>query len=76
MLTPEGEARAENLTQIHSTNYRRTLETAAPIAEQTGFEVALYDPRDLSGFADELRASKGVHLVVGHSIRPPNWRGP
>lgn len=80
LLTPEGEARAatlaqiladKGLTQIHSTNYRRTLETAAPIAERTGLEVALYDPRDLSGFADELRASKGVHLVVGHSNTTP-----
>ena len=79
-LTAAGEARAaeladlladQGLTQIHSTNYKRTLETAAPLAARIGLQVVLYDPRDLEGFADELRASVGVHLVVGHSNTTP-----
>lgn len=79
-LTAAGEARAaeladllvdQGLAQIHSTNYKRTLETAAPLAARTGLEVVLYDPRDLDRFAGELRASVGVHLVVGHSNTTP-----
>ncbi|MFN3212956.1 MAG: SixA phosphatase family protein [Henriciella sp.] len=79
-LTEAGQARAERLaeilagkglTHIHSTPYRRTLATAAPIAEQTGIEVQLYDASDLAGFADQLRAMPGTHLVVGHSNTTP-----
>lgn len=79
-LTEAGEQRAEMLagllsdegiTHIHSTDYKRTLETAAPLAAQTGIEITLYDPRDLEAFADELAATQGVHLVVGHSNTTP-----
>lgn len=79
-LTQDGERRAETLadllsdvglTHIHSTNYKRTLETAAPIAARTGIEVVLYDPRDLDAFADQLASTHGVHLVVGHSNTTP-----
>ena len=79
-LTPDGVRRAETLadllsgvglTQIHSTNYKRTLETAAPIATRTGIEVVLYDPRDLDAFAEQLASTRGIHLVVGHSNTTP-----
>ncbi|MEM9573135.1 MAG: phosphoglycerate mutase family protein [Pseudomonadota bacterium] len=79
-LTEAGAQRAETLagllseagiTHIHSTDYKRTLETAAPLAAQTGIEITLYDPRDLEAFANELRAAHGVHLVVGHSNTTP-----
>ena len=79
-LTEAGERRAEMLaallsdkgiTHIHSTDYKRTLETAAPLAARTGLEVLLYDPRDLNAFADELASTHGVHLVVGHSNTTP-----
>ena len=79
-LTAEGAARAETLagllddaglTRIYSTDYKRTLETAAPIAERTGLTVELYDPRDLPGFAGSLTATPGIYLVVGHSNTTP-----
>ena len=44
---------------------------AAPLAARTGIEVTLYDPRDLAAFADELIATPGRHLVVGHSNTTP-----
>ena len=46
---------------------RRTLETAAPTAEQARLEVSTYDPDDLASFAEALRTTPGRHLVVGHS---------
>ena len=79
-LTDAGKVRAEtlaellsdkDLTEIFSTNYKRTLETAAPIAERTGLEVQLYDATDLDAFAKVLKSKDGVILVVGHSNTTP-----
>ncbi|MEL7039906.1 MAG: histidine phosphatase family protein [Pseudomonadota bacterium] len=79
-LTTAGQARAERLadiladkglTEIHSTNLKRTLETAAPIAARTGLPVSLYEANDLDAFAETLAARPGVHLVVGHSNTTP-----
>jgi len=79
-LTPFGEKRAEvladilsqaDITRIHSSNYKRTRATAAPLAERLGVEVELYDPRDLPGMAARLKSEGGTHLVVGHSNTTP-----
>ncbi|TVP44454.1 MAG: hypothetical protein EA350_11530 [Gemmatimonadales bacterium] len=75
-LSPEGTARALELsrvladagiTRIHSTDTRRTRETAAPLADALGIEVELYDSRDLPAMATRLGSLPGRHLVVGHS---------
>lgn len=75
-LTAEGQARAQQLAQIlrnaeimriHSSDTRRTRDTAAPLADLLGIEVELYDPRDLPTMAAKLQAAGGQHLVVGHS---------
>lgn len=79
-LTEAGQDRAKTLadllstaglTHIHSTDYMRTRETAAPLAAQTGLAVHLYDASDADAFADQLRSVPGVHLVVGHSNTIP-----
>lgn len=79
-LTQAGEQRAEALarllapagiTAIHSTDYRRTRDTAKPLANQLGLDVQLYDARMLESFAAELRQEPGRHLVVGHSNTTP-----
>jgi broad specificity phosphatase PhoE len=79
-LTAEGQARARalahaladaGLTAIWSSDYARTRDTAVPVAEGTGLDVQLYDPRDLPGFASALRAQAGRFLVVGHSNTTP-----
>lgn len=56
---------------IHSSDYIRTRDTAAPTAAALGLTVGLYDPRDLPALANKLRASSGRHLVVGHSNTTP-----
>ena len=56
---------------MHSSDYRRTRDTAAPVAAWHDLEVELYDPGDLGGLADELLAGGGRHLVVGHSNTTP-----
>lgn len=59
------------LTHIHTTDYKRTRQTAGPTAEAAGLDAELYDPRDLASFAGILRRTPGRHLVVGHSNTTP-----
>jgi len=59
------------LTNIHTTDFRRTRGTGRPTAEATGLAMELYNPRDLPGFAERLRATPGRHLVLGHSNTTP-----
>jgi len=79
-LTEEGHARAQNLaemlkdagvTRIFSSDYNRTKETVGPLAEATGLEIEIYDPRDLAGFAEQLKSMDGVIVVSGHSNTTP-----
>lgn len=60
-----------DLTHVHTTDWKRTRETARPIAKDVGVEPAFYDAGDLAGFAATLRATSGHHLVVGHSNTTP-----
>lgn len=80
-LTPVGQERARDLgrllrdagiTRIHSSDTRRTRETARPLADELGIEVEIYDHRDPTDFLRELEASPGRHLVVGHSNTIPD----
>ena len=75
-----GEERAERLaamlrdagiTAIHSTDFRRTRDTAAPLARVLGLDVRLYDWDELGVLAEAIRLEGGRHLVVGHSDTTP-----
>jgi AmmeMemoRadiSam system protein B/AmmeMemoRadiSam system protein A len=75
-LSPAGRRRAVSLadmledagiTHIHSTDFRRTRETAEPLAERLGLAVETYDGGGLSDFARRLKELPGRHLVSGHS---------
>lgn len=75
-LSAVGRARAEALAErlagagieaIYTTDFRRTRETAAPLAARLGLEPRVYDPEDLAGLAAELRRLGGIAVVVGHS---------
>lgn len=79
-LTDAGKARAialadrlegEGITHIHSSNYIRTRDTAAPLAARLGLDVEIYDASDLPTIAAKLKATPGRHLVVGHSNTTP-----
>jgi phosphohistidine phosphatase SixA len=81
MLSGAGEERARlvaellrdaGITHIHTTDYNRTRATGAPTAAALGLEMAVYDPRDLPGFAERLRRTPGRHLVLGHSNTTPD----
>ncbi|GAA4861554.1 phosphoglycerate mutase family protein [Luteimonas vadosa] len=64
----------EPVVAVYSTDYRRTRQTAAPVAARHGLEVRPYDatqPADT--FARELRNRHpaGTVVVVGHSNTVP-----
>lgn len=57
------------LNTIYSTNYKRTLATAAPLAAELKLTPVVYDAKDLAGIAAKaLQDNKGKQvLIVGHS---------
>lgn len=80
-LSAAGKIRAEelarvlrdaNVEHVHSSDFIRTRDTAAPLADRLGLLVELYDPGDLSSLVERLRSLGGRHLVVGHSGSTPN----
>ncbi len=79
-LSPEGKVRATtiaktlqdaNIQFVHSTDYLRTKNTAAPIAAKNGLKTDVYDARNLPSFVKKLKEKGGRHLVVGHSNTTP-----
>lgn len=80
-LSAEGKARAERLitalrkykpSAMYATEYKRTQQTAAPLAAKSGLTVERYDPRKLKDFEASLRGSKSRHIVVvGHNNTTP-----
>ena len=79
-LSEEGKERARDLVEtlrsadiefVHSSDFKRTRDTASPVAEAAGAKVETYDPRDLASIAKKLREKGGRHLVVGHSNTTP-----
>jgi len=81
MLTEAGERRAQKLAQIleevelthvYSTDYNRTRATAAPIMEQLGLELELYDAKNLPAIKELITSKQGkISVVVGHSNTTP-----
>ncbi len=79
-LTQDGEVRAEQLADlledagietIWSTDYRRTMATATPLASRLGLDIAVYDAGNLPAFASKVEAAGETALVVGHSNTTP-----
>jgi probable phosphoglycerate mutase len=63
--------RDAGITHVHSSDYKRTRDTAAPIATLIGKDVQLYDPLNPSELVSKLKTDGGRHLVVGHSNTTP-----
>jgi broad specificity phosphatase PhoE len=79
-LSREGEARAQALanllkdagiTAIYTSEYRRTQETAAPLAKSLGIRPEVIPADDQRSLVAKLRGSTGNVLVVGHSNTLP-----
>ena len=55
------------IDHIYSTDFKRTRETAAPIAGMTGLDVEIYTWDNPVSLAQSLNQDGKRHLVVGHS---------
>lgn len=80
-LLPAGAARAKALVAwfegkplaaIFATPYRRTQQTAAPIAAARGLTVQTYDPGYTDAVIARVKALAGPVLIVGHSNTVPD----
>ena len=75
-LSNAGRARAESLAAmlkdagikaIYTTEYKRTRQTAEPLARALGLEVTVVPARDMEAMVDKLKGMGAPALVVGHS---------
>jgi phosphohistidine phosphatase SixA len=80
-LSEAGRERAKRLaemlqqagvTSIYSTEYRRTRQTAEPLASALGIQITAVPASDVGGLVERLKHSTGVSLVVGHSNTIPD----
>lgn len=80
-LSGAGRARAEALASmlkdagvaaIFTTEYKRTQQTAAPLAKLLGLPVQTVPSKDTPGLVAKVKSAKGNVLVVGHSNTVPD----
>ncbi len=80
-LSAAGQARALSLasmlknagvTTIFATEYKRTQQTAAPLAAALGITVTTVPSKDTAGLVQQVKAASGNVLVVGHSNTVPD----
>jgi broad specificity phosphatase PhoE len=79
-LSKAGRARAESLakmlkdakiTAIYATEFKRTQQTAAPLARALGISVTNLPAKDIAALTAKVRTSNGNALVVGHGDTIP-----
>jgi phosphohistidine phosphatase SixA len=63
--------RDAGITRIYSTDFIRTRDTAAPLADLLDAEIGIYDGEDLDELISSLSQSGARSLVVGHSNTTP-----
>jgi broad specificity phosphatase PhoE len=80
-LSEVGRARAEalakmlkdaNITAIYATEFKRTQQTAAPLAKALSITITTLPAKDNAALIAKLRASTGNALVVGHGDTIPD----
>ena len=64
--------RDANITAIYATEFKRTQQTAAPLAKALGITVTVLPAQDSAALIAKLRALNGNALVVGHGDTIPN----
>jgi broad specificity phosphatase PhoE len=79
-LSEAGRARAEalasmlrdaNIAAIFTTEFKRTQQTAAPLAKALGIMTSSVPSKDTAGLLQRIRSTTGNVLVVGHSNTVP-----
>ena len=63
----------KNISRIYSTNYKRTIKTVKPLAENNNLEILIYSSSDII-YENFLKSSIGENtIVVGHSNTIPDF---
>ena len=63
----------KNISRIYSTNYKRTINTVKPLAENYNLEILIYSSDNIT-YETFLKSSIGENtLVVGHSNTIPDF---
>ena len=63
----------KNISRIYSTNYKRTIKTVKPLAENNNLEILIYSSSDII-YETFLESSIGENtIVVGHSNTIPDF---
>jgi len=57
---------------IYVSDYKRTRQTAAPVAARFALNLTIYNPRDTPALIARVRAEPGPVLIVGHSNTVPD----
>ena len=79
-LSPAGSARAAALaemlrdaqiTAIFATEYKRTQQTAEPLARALQIEMTVHPASDTAALVTQVKEARGNALVVGHSNTVP-----
>jgi len=79
-LSDAGKARAQSLaaalkdagiTAIYVTEFKRTQQTAAPLATALGLQVTVVPSKDMAALIEKLKGTAGNALVIGHSNTVP-----
>lgn len=80
-LSAEGRARARRLasmlrdagiTRVLATEYRRTRQTAEPLASSAGVEIETTPASDVSALVARVAAHRSPLLIIGHSNTVPD----
>lgn len=81
-LNKEGKQRAQKWVEtlkdikfdvVYSTDYKRTMQTAKPLAEHNKLGIITYDPRKMYS-EDFKKTTKGkTVMIVGHSNTTPHF---
>lgn len=79
-LTMAGKDRAQKLaswlqdkdiTDVWSSDFKRTRNTSEPLLKQLGFDLMIYNPDKLPDLAEQLLGNSNNAFVVGHSNTTP-----
>ena len=82
VLSPTGEAQAKRLahvlkdvgiSSIYTTQFKRTIQTAAPLADLLKIKLSTYEQTNVDGVVKEIQQKypKEVVMVVGHRSTVP-----
>ncbi|MEO5718641.1 MAG: phosphoglycerate mutase family protein, partial [Chthoniobacterales bacterium] len=65
------ELRDAGIGHIYTSEFKRTQETAAPLADSLGVKAEVVPGKETAALVDKLKAGSGNTLVVGHSDTVP-----